>query len=153
MPRSKRDTVRARTPSAPSPESPLLNKRKVFAQRKFAQGVTTPYAGSAPPSPPAPCSRPVSPVTLPPDGPLPKTEDFITFLCFRGTETGVDVEGYGRPWLERGWGEACLLSILDCGNVLKVVCHLPTNSNDIFPRIGSHCFHLWTQPECCPNLK
>ena len=22
-----------------------------------------------------------------------------------------------------------------------------------FPRIGSHCFHLWTQPECCPNLK
>ena len=36
---------------------------------------------------------------------------------------------------------------------LKVVCHLPTNSHDIFPRIGSHCFHLWTQPKCCPNLK
>ena len=37
--------------------------------------------------------------------------------------------------------------------LLKVVCHLPTNSHDIFPRIGSHCFHLWTQPKCCPNLK
>ena len=37
--------------------------------------------------------------------------------------------------------------------ILKVVCHLSTNSHDIFPRIGSHCFHLWTQPKCCPNLK
>ena len=37
--------------------------------------------------------------------------------------------------------------------ILKVVCHLPTNSHDIFPRIGSHCFHLWTEPQCCPNLK
>ena len=37
--------------------------------------------------------------------------------------------------------------------LLKVVCHLPTNSHDIFPRIGSHCFHLWTQPKCCLNLK
>ena len=36
---------------------------------------------------------------------------------------------------------------------LKVVCHLPTNSHDIFPRIGSHCFHFRTQPKCCPNLK
>ena len=36
---------------------------------------------------------------------------------------------------------------------LKVVCHLPTNSQDIFPRIGSHCFHLWTQPKYCSNLK
>ena len=39
------------------------------------------------------------------------------------------------------------------GGDLKVVCHLPTNSHDIFPRIGSHCFHLWTGPKCCPNLK
>ena len=84
MPRSKRDAVRSRTASAPSPESPLLGKRKVFAQRKFAQGVTTPYTGSAPPSPPAASSRAASPAPLPPDGPLPKTEDFITFLCFRG---------------------------------------------------------------------
>ena len=37
--------------------------------------------------------------------------------------------------------------------MLQVVCHLPTNSHDIFPRIGSHCFHLWTEPKCCPNLK
>ena len=44
-----------------------------------------------------------------------------------------------------------LVSILS--QPLKVVCHLPTNSHDIFPRIGSHCFHLWTQPKCCLNLK
>ena len=36
---------------------------------------------------------------------------------------------------------------------LKVVCHLPTNSHYIFPRIGSHYFHLWTQSKCCPDLK
>ena len=48
---------------------------------------------------------------------------------------------YGLVWI---WGKAISL---------KVVCHLPTNSHDIFPRIGSHCFHLWTQPKCCPNLK
>ena len=28
---------------------------------------------------------------------------------------------------------------------LKGVCHLPTNTHYIFPRIVSHCFHLWTQ--------
>ena len=47
-------------------------------------------------------------------------------------------------------------SLLQSGRTeccLKVVCHLPTNSHDIFPRKGSHCFHLWTQPKCCPNLK
>ena len=33
------------------------------------------------------------------------------------------------------------------------MCHLPTNSHYIFPGIGSHCFHLWTQSKCCPDLK
>ena len=27
-------------------------------------------------------------------------------------------------------------------SLLKVVCHLPTNSHDIFPSIERHCFHL-----------
>ena len=36
---------------------------------------------------------------------------------------------------------------------LKVVCRLQTNSHYIFPRIGSHGFHLWTQSKCCPDLK
>ena len=36
---------------------------------------------------------------------------------------------------------------------LKVVCRLPTNSRDIFPRIERHYFHLWTQSKCGPNLK
>ena len=33
------------------------------------------------------------------------------------------------------------------------MCHLQTNFHYIFPRTGSHCFHLWTQSKCCPDLK
>ena len=31
------------------------------------------------------------------------------------------------------------------GNGSQVVCHLPMNNHYIFPWLGSHCFHLWTQ--------
>ena len=73
-------------------------------------------------------------------------------------ESGETREGWRRDKFEENWRK-CPRNTGSCRYLivtiltLKVVCHLPTNSNDIFPRIGSHCFHLWTQPECCPNLK
>ena len=67
------------------------------------------------------------------------------------------VENHGILKLKLSWNlNSYTQAIKNWGTMvcsLKVVCHLPTNSHDIFPRIGSHCFPLWTQSKCCPNLK
>ncbi|WAR11524.1 JARD2-like protein [Mya arenaria] len=55
------------------------SRRKIHAQRKFAAGIS-PSFSSEPPSKP---KLKISPVKLLPV--RPKTEDFLTYLCFRGT--------------------------------------------------------------------
>ncbi|KAI5729652.1 hypothetical protein M8J76_004967 [Diaphorina citri] len=68
---------------------PLLPKRtKVQAQRKFAQG-SSPMVTPVKETPPEVETTPVIPmapkiISTPPVN-QPKTEDFLTFLCFRGT--------------------------------------------------------------------
>ncbi|KAL4235349.1 Jumonji and AT-rich interaction domain containing 2 [Mactra antiquata] len=54
-------------------------KRKIHAQRKFAHGLTP----STPVETPVKPKIKTSPVKLLPG--VPKTEDFLTYLCFRGT--------------------------------------------------------------------
>ncbi|XP_052817245.1 protein Jumonji-like isoform X2 [Mya arenaria] len=62
-----------------SPKPSEVKKRKIHAQRKFAAGIS-PSFSSEPPSKP---KLKISPVKLLPV--RPKTEDFLTYLCFRGT--------------------------------------------------------------------
>jgi protein Jumonji len=56
----------------------FINRKKIHAQRKFAQGLTPTTPVEMPSKP----KLKVSPIKLFPG--RPKTEDFLTYLCFRG---------------------------------------------------------------------
>ncbi|KAK3790171.1 hypothetical protein RRG08_010789 [Elysia crispata] len=70
---SSQDSVRSSSSSANG------SKRKIHAQRKFAQGCSLPGTPNSTPAKLA--TPPVKKIS----SRIPKTEDFLTFLCLRGT--------------------------------------------------------------------
>ncbi|GFR92233.1 protein Jumonji [Elysia marginata] len=87
---SSQDSARSSSSSANG------SKRKIHAQRKFAQGCSLPGTPSSTPAK----------LTTPPikkiSSRIPKTEDFLTFLCLRGTSVlppHLDFFNYSREEL------------------------------------------------------
>ncbi|KAH9508893.1 hypothetical protein Btru_050394 [Bulinus truncatus] len=87
---SSQDSVRSSTSSANG------SKRKIHAQRKFAQGCSLPGTPSCTPV------KSATPPTKMMSCGIPKTEDFLTFLCLRGSSLlppHLDFFNYSREEL------------------------------------------------------